>query len=63
MKSAQQWQHELQGETSIESIRAIQVDALAHAASLLTANADSAHRGFNAVYDALLKLEDEKEAS
>lgn len=34
MKTAEQWQEELAGETSVESIRQIQIDALAWAATL-----------------------------
>jgi hypothetical protein len=56
MKTAKQWQDELAGETSVESIREIQLDALTHAATLLTANADSRHRGFEAVMLEINKL-------
>ena len=34
MKKAEQWQAELNGETSVESIRAIQLDALLEAAAM-----------------------------
>lgn len=34
MKSAEEWQKELAGETSVESIRLIQKNALIHAAKL-----------------------------
>ena len=38
MKTAQKWQEELAGETSIESIKAIQADALLHAAAFVKSN-------------------------
>lgn len=38
MKSAQQWQEELNGETIAESIRRIQFDALLHAANVIEAH-------------------------
>jgi hypothetical protein len=38
MKTAQEWQKELSGETSIEAIRAIQADALQHAAAFVKSN-------------------------
>ena len=38
MKTAQEWQEELAGETSIESIQAIQADALRHAAAFVKSN-------------------------
>ncbi len=57
MRTAEQWQEELAGETSVESIRAIQEDALSHAAVLLTANAHSPTKGFEAVHRELVKLQ------
>lgn len=56
MKTAQQWQDELAGETSVQSIRAIQADALSQAISLMTVNADSPTRGFNAIWRLMLEL-------
>jgi hypothetical protein len=38
MKTAQEWQEELAGETSVESIKAIQADALRHAAAVVKSN-------------------------
>jgi len=38
-------------------ITSIQADALEHATQLLTTNADSSERGFNAVYRLMLKLQ------
>ena len=35
MKTAKQWQEELAGETSVQSIQRIQVDALVSAASIV----------------------------
>lgn len=35
MKSAEQWQEELAGETSLESYRQVQADAIRHAAIIL----------------------------
>lgn len=53
MKSAQQWQEELNGETSIESIKAIQADALTEAVTLVTAPGNSHLRIYNALFDLL----------
>jgi hypothetical protein len=39
-----------------DDYEAIQLDALEHAASLLTANADSPTRGFNAIHRLIVKL-------
>jgi hypothetical protein len=61
MKTAQEWQDELCGETSVESIRAIQLDSLTWAAMLLTINADSRTRGFNAVHKLVVELQEDLE--
>lgn len=69
MKTAQEW---IQEKTQFVSknvctkrfkemdIVAIQADALGQAVSLLTMNADSPRRGFNAVYQLMLKLQNAK---
>lgn len=56
MKTAQEWQDELAGETSLQSIAAIQLDALTHAARMVTAHADSPARGFMAIHKLIAKL-------
>lgn len=60
MKTAQEWQDELAGETSLESIRAIQADAMTHAARTITAHADSPERGFRAILKDIDALENAK---
>lgn len=60
MKTPQQWQEELRGETSLESIREIQNDSLRRAAALCSeqledGNPESGHanRGIFACIDAI----------
>ena len=54
MKTAKQWDDE--GVAYASAAEKIQLDALEHAASLLTANADSPTRGFNAIHRLIVKL-------
>jgi hypothetical protein len=63
MKTAQEWQDELAGETSLESIRAIQADAMTHAARNITAHADSPERGFRAILKDIDALENAKSSN
>ena len=63
MKTAQEWQDELASETSLESIRAIQADAITHAARIITAHADSACQGFRAILKCIDALENAKSSN
>jgi len=54
MKTAKQWDDE--GVAYASAAEKIQLDALEHAASLLTANADSPTRGFNSIHRLIVKL-------
>ena len=54
MKTAQEWQDELNGETSVKSIREIQIDALSTAVKLLIEK--GRFDGYNAVVDLLDSL-------
>lgn len=56
MKTAFQWQEELKGETSLESIKAIQADAITNCVSILTMNANRSVRGFDEVFKLLLSV-------
>jgi hypothetical protein len=64
MKTPKQWHDEIGYASTCpkltkhrtDKIQEIQLDALEHAASLLTANADSPTRGFNAIHRLIVKL-------
>ena len=56
MKTAKQWMLTKENPNLETHIELIQLDALEHAASLLTANADSPTRGFNAIHRLIVKL-------
>lgn len=61
MKTAQQWFDVLPESLTLKTINDIQADALEQAVSLLTCNADSPTRGFNAVYRLMVKLQKPKQ--
>jgi hypothetical protein len=68
MKTAKEWHDEIGYASTCpkltkhrtDKIREIQLESLEHAASLLTANADSPVRGFNSLWRLIIKLRKSK---